>query len=289
MVRSRCGLTVIELLVVAAVIALVVGFLLPAVASVRESARRLQCSNNLHQIGIGLHAYHDAHRSLPPGWHVDRARESALGWMPPLAPYLERADISAGLADAPLTDPQLDAARNALVSLMLCPSDNAPRTFGLYSEREQQAQSAGFRHEPDEEEPEELLISLPSANYVALFGTTDPDAVPGTSGNGAFIEGRPIRFAELQRGLTQSLFVGERTARKLPSTWMGFLLRGEDAAARVVGYADQGPNRDDADECELDSRHPGCVNFLWGDGHVDVVRDSISPNLYRRLARRTDP
>jgi prepilin-type processing-associated H-X9-DG protein len=78
--------------------------------------------------------------------------------------------------------------------------------------------------------------------------------------------------------------VGERTARKLPSTWLGFDLRGEDAAGRVTGQAWLGPNRADADECEFDSRHPGGVNFLWGDGHVAWLIDEIDAMLYRQLA-----
>jgi prepilin-type processing-associated H-X9-DG protein len=84
----------------------------------------------------------------------------------------------------------------------------------------------------------------------------------------------------LQRG------IGERTARKLPSTWIGFVLTGEDAQARVLGNAWLGPNRIDADECEFDSRHPSCVNFLWADGHFAPVADAIDAALYRDLARR---
>lgn len=160
---------------------------------------------------------------------------------------------------------------------MLCPSDHAERSFGLYAEHESPESNA---------DNEELLIYLPAANYVGVFGTTDPDAVPGSSGNGAFIEGRPFRFAEFPRGLTQSLLIGERTARKLPSTWIGFLLRGEDAPARVVGFADKGPNRSDADECEFDSRHPDRANFLWGDGHVEAISNSIASPVYRRFANR---
>jgi prepilin-type processing-associated H-X9-DG protein len=279
----RTGLTVVELIVVVAVIAVLLALLLPAVASVRESARRLQCANHLHQIGTAFHAYHDAHRALPPGWQVDSIGSSAVGWLPMLAPLLERSDLPSDADFLPLDAPRLEPVRNSLIPVMLCPSDNAERSFGLYAEREE-AESGHLRGAG--EEHEELLISLPAANYVGVFGTTDPDDVPGTSGNGALIEGRPIRFAEFHRGLTESLLVGERTARKLPSTWIGFLLMGEDAPARVVGFADKGPNRDDADECEFDSRHPDLANFLWGDGHVEAIADSIAADVYRRLARR---
>ena len=134
--------------------------------------------------------------------------------------------------------------------------------------------------------PVDILVELPHANYIGVYGTSDPDQRGEIDGGGTFIARDAIRFRDLTNGLSQVAVVAERTARRLPSTWLGFHVHGEDAAGRVLGFAALGPNRVEADECEFDSRHPGCINMLFADGHVRSVADDIDATVYRQMAQR---
>lgn len=274
--RSRSGFTVLELLVTCGVIGTLVSLILPAVGSAREAARQLQCKNQLKQLGIAIHCYHDTHRCLPAGWQYEATRQSLYGWSVPLLPYLEQRTIYASIdRNQVIGHPANQSARRTSVVNFLCPSDIFDPTFMLY----QEDPSGGVGAE---------IIELPTASYVGVYGTVEADdGVPPPPGDGTFVHAQPITFAHLQRGLSNVIIVGERTMAMVPSTWLGVDAAGEDAACRLLGSAMTSPNCKLCDECEFSSRHPGGTSFLWGDGRVRFVSDSIDTRTYQQMARRS--
>jgi prepilin-type processing-associated H-X9-DG protein len=223
--------------------------------------------------------YEAQYRTLPPGMQWNLRRSAAYGWAVPLLPFLEQHSLFSRLdltmdpgANCPATGEELP--------VFWCPSDISQPRFELFAELGSVGDSGS----------EALLGEFPTANYFGVWGVSEPDEAeehdPVTVGEGAFIDTRPVRLAEFERGLSQTLLVGERTMARVPATWFAVDARGEDAACRLLGNAATRPNCDACDECEFASRHPGGANFLWGDGRCSFVSENISREIYRDSAVR---
>jgi prepilin-type N-terminal cleavage/methylation domain-containing protein len=279
----RRGFTLVELLVVIAIIGVLVALLLPAVQMAREAARATQCKNNFKQLGLALHQYHDTHNVLPPGWLADEPEgEPGWGWATHLLPYLEQKNLEEGLIKRhlPIADSANQKARETVLPFMLCPSDPAPKLFTL---------GGGGGHDHDEDAAHHhsvdegvALFQIARSNYVGVFGTLEIED-NAIAGDGTFFFRSRTRFSQVTDGLSNTIMIGERRAKRGGSLWQGVVSLANEPMARIVGIADHPPNHADHHFDDFTSHHPAGVHFLHGDGSVSRYNDSINFAVYQAL------
>ncbi len=284
---ERIAFTLIELLIVLAIIAILIGLLLPAVQKVRESAARGQCMNNLKQMGLALHNYHDVQQGFPPGYlatlpYVDGATDTAPGWSWAtfILPHLEQENLYRQFRlDQPV---QNSPAIATWVKAYLCPSD-------LYS---LQAFSVldGFGNP---------ICRATPTSYAACCGSDASDTTAPT-GLGVLYRNSRTRITDITDGTSQTILVGERAWSNAKGTWVGaipngVIERGQNnpcqpnvpgawypAATLVLAHAHGNNPLVDGDGSagmdDFSSKHPGGSNFLFADGSVHFIFSMPSDN-----------
>lgn len=288
--QPRRGFTLIELLVVIAIIAILVALLLPAVQQAREAARRSQCKNNLKQIGIALHSYHDIHNVFPSGWiGVDNGAQAAhdggsgIGWAAMLLPAMDQTPLFEQFnPDALISDAANDDFRKNLLNVFRCPSDPQPDYFDI----------------EEEGSPGTVICDLPIANYIGSFGSIelhDCENAPGLApvlangqcvGDGILYHNSRVKMRDITDGTSNTIIAGERrtdTASGWYSTWVGMVPEGEEAFQRILGVFDHPPNDPSAHFDDFSSQHPGGAHFLLTDGHIRFVSENVDENVYRSI------
>ena len=321
MSRAKRGFTLIELLVVIAIIAVLIALLLPAVQQAREAARRSQCKNNLKQIGLALHNYHDTCNILPPGYFgVPFSSQGTLwGWGTMILPYLDQANIYNTLSQetggtkplggagvgfgAIMTSLPANVTLQTQLPVFRCPSDTGSNlvTFPINGTQ------AG------------TTFLFVRSNYPGVSGTRiDQPAGTGLlATDGVFTENSRTRFRDFTDGLSNTFVIGERRS---PGTVNGLYTGGDTIWAGSndnffppwQGYAvHQGL-------CDLNSNlnvkvatapsssnyspylafsslHVGGGHFLLGDGSVRFISDNIATgtsglpgSTYQNLAALSD-
>ncbi len=223
MPRRRKGFTLIELLVVIAIIAVLVALLLPAVQQAREAARSAQCKNNLKQIGLALHNYHDLHGVLPASYLILPGGGGVMGppdpfsgdagpgwaWSALMLPQMDQSPLYNALNfNLPCGDPRNAAFVQTPISSYLCPSAANPST--AYSVVNGSGQT---------------LAVFARSNYVVSAGRHDVWNMPNPDlsllADGVFYRNSSTHFSDITDGLSNTVFSGEKTPYHSDSTWVG--------------------------------------------------------------------
>jgi prepilin-type N-terminal cleavage/methylation domain-containing protein len=230
---SRRGFTLVELLVVIAIIGVLIGLLLPAVQSARGAARRMSSLNNLKQMGLALHTYHDGKRRLPPGFtstvtdaSTTPVTETGPGWslFAEILPYMEEASLhqqinfSKRIYD-PSSPSDNRSVRETIVAAYVDPGDTSPKLIDV------------------KDASQNVMFKAAVSSYVGCLGTGAYEDQPF---NGVFHRNSKIRLDDIIDGTTKTIGIGERMSRHTQSSWVGV------TPGQTLFYAPESPRFDPA-------------------------------------------
>jgi prepilin-type N-terminal cleavage/methylation domain-containing protein/prepilin-type processing-associated H-X9-DG protein len=306
------GFTLIELLVVIAIIGILIALLLPAVNAAREAARRSQCSNNLKQIGLALHSYHDANKKLPPGRigcdsgapsghpcsssSLPDPENLATGGLVLILPQIEEQslydliDFKVGLwiqnSTAWLT-PNHQQVITARPAVFVCPSDTSNPVSQTNSDPAHRFKDRGAAVGS---------YAFSTGSYGAVF--SGGGLKTKYENNGLFYYYKQHRFKDCVDGQSKTMMLGEvieSDSINSSNVWscairLSDMLRCTDNAINTLPGAPTASSSSSVPGTSWNgafaSRHPGGCHFVFGDGHVQLLRDTIDQDIYEALSTR---
>jgi prepilin-type N-terminal cleavage/methylation domain-containing protein len=306
--RRASGFTLIELLVVIAIIAVLIALLLPAVQAAREAARRTQCTNNLKQLGIAMHNYHDVVGSFPTSfWRntIDKGATTADGtnrhsWISMTLPFFEQQNLYSAI-NFSLSNggPINSTAYLTPIAALMCPSDPSP-TQSIYPRADS---GAGLN-----------FNSGPKLCYFGNFGDNYNDdatflpftSLPFTRDNGFGEAGTHTGIMSRSGGTTSIRDITDGTSNTFAAgeslyescdwfTWSN--PNGTTCGSQmtinyklITSHTGNSASLTDSGNWRVGfgfrSQHPGIVQFLFADAHVGAIKESINRNTYRWLSTR---
>ena len=298
----RRAFTLVELLVVIAIIGVLVALLLPAVQKAREAGRRMSCGNNLKQIGLGLHNYHDTYKTFPPGGITPGnccGTPSAGTWAVFILPFMGRENLHARYAfDWFNEDNQNAFARTQFISDYVCPSDlNTDRT-----DRPESGPGRNRQYAPGSYRG----VSGAStgscwfdANQTNSFCINNRGVLHHIGGRHRHRSGGrmmgPERFATILDGSANTLLVGEyhTKSRNRRRTFWAYTYTSYNQSSVVVGAPRQlipdynhcvgigGHGGSNTCKRGWGSFHPGVIQFCFADGRVRGIATTVDMGIRR--------
>ncbi|RUL87124.1 DUF1559 domain-containing protein [Tautonia sociabilis] len=308
--RHRAAFTLIELLVVIAMIGVLIALLLPAVQSAREAARRAQCTNNLKQLGIALHAYHDAVGAFPLGRTIPS--NASFSPMARILPFVEQATVASALNfDLPWTTTANQTATSTSLALLLCPSDPTavPDGWGGTNYRSNEGTSVVMWYGTNDTAGVNAGMPAPNGLFFSNARYTAADVRDGLSNTAAFSEHvlgdfdntRATREADTFWPQTYPANADQAVQLCRQMDWrdLSYQRVSDVGAPWIYGYHSttsywhSGPPN--SLSCMFppsrimtvaNSRHPGGVNVGLADGSVRFVKETVALPAWRALGTR---